>query len=258
MEMTRRLATITAALLLVWLAEVQAQDKALSWGSIRGQVVYNGPRPPEPVKLRVNPLRCKGPLFGEDWVVRKEGMGVRDVFLWLEDPAGKPLPVHPTLRAVPQEDAALDQPNGQFVPHVLALRQGQPLLVKNSSPVAHHVVIQGHPLVNPGRDFPLPAAGSAEVTGLQADRLPLQVTCHIDPWMMAWVRVFDHPYYAVADANGRFEVRLAPSGKYRLKVWHPASGWLGGAKGRAGLPITIQAGHVADLGQLRVGPKELP
>jgi hypothetical protein len=32
--------------------------------------------------------------------------------------------------------------------------------------------------------------------------------------------VFDHPFYAVTDAAGKFELKNLPPGKYTLGVWH--------------------------------------
>ena len=59
---------------------------------------------------------------------------------------------------------------------------------------------------------------SVEMQELVADRFPITVSCTIHPWMRAWIRVFDHPYYAVTDDNGHFEIKDAPAGEYRLVV----------------------------------------
>ena len=51
----------------------------------------------------------------------------------------------------------------------------------------------------------------------------MQLACNIHGWMKAYVRVFDHPYYAVTDEDGKFEIKLARVGaaihhlaRYRL------------------------------------------
>jgi hypothetical protein len=195
---------------------------------------------------------AKGDLLDEAWIVNPKNKGVQGVFIWLEDPAGNPLPVNPSLQPIKQKDVTIDQPHCQFIPHTLVMRQGQVLIAKNSSDIPHNFKYQGHPLVNPGGNFLEPPHSQKAIEGLKADKLPVQVSCNIHPWMQAWVRVFDHPYYAITDADGKFEIKLAPAGEYRLKVWHPASGWLGGVKGRQGQPITIQANGTADLGQLKI------
>jgi hypothetical protein len=47
-------------------------------------------------------------------------------------------------------------------------------------------------------------------------------------WMNAEVFVIDHPYYAVTDASGRFELTDVPPGIYVIEAWH--EGW--GVTGR--------------------------
>ena len=76
----------------------------------------------------------------------------------------------------------------------------------------------------------------------------------IHPWMKGWIRVFDHPYFAVTDENGAFEIKDAPAGNLRLMVWHGSAGWKDGAKGRNGDPVQIQAGSAVDLGNIAFPP----
>jgi len=53
------------------------------------------------------------------------------------------------------------------------------------------------------------------------------------------VRVFDHPYFAVTNEQGRYEIKDAPVGKYRIFIWHSAGGFSGGNDGRFGYELTI-------------------
>src|ERR1700737_4294583 len=101
-----------------------------------------------------------------------------------------------------------------FEPHALAMQEGQTLVVKNSASIAHNVNWQG--LLNGGGNQLLPPNSEHEITDLVADKLPLLVKCNIHPWMSARVGVFAHPYFAVSDKDGNFEIKLAPAGTYRL------------------------------------------
>jgi hypothetical protein len=53
-------------------------------------------------------------------------------------------------------------------------------------------------------------------------RQPLQVGCVFHSAMRAWIFVFDHPYYQVTQAEGRFQLTGVPPGKYELEMVHPA------------------------------------
>ncbi len=63
--------------------------------------------------------------------------------------------------------------------------------------------------------------------------------CSIHPWMRGFGRVFDHPYYAITDENGYFEMKLVPVGKWRAVYWHEL-GFHKGAAGRLGFPIEVK------------------
>jgi hypothetical protein len=72
--------------------------------------------------------------------------------------------------------------------------------------------------------------------------------------MSARLAVYDHPYFAITDADGKFEIKNAPAGNYRLKVYHESVGWRGGAAGANGEKITIKPG-ANDLGALKLKEK---
>src|SRR5207244_1875581 len=42
-------------------------------------------------------------------------------------------------------------------------------------------------------------------------------------WMNAEIMVAPHPYYAVADESGKFELTDVPPGEYEIVAWH--EGW---------------------------------
>jgi hypothetical protein len=137
------------------------------------------------------------------------------------------------------------------VPHAVAVRQGQVLILKNSAVVAHNFHLDGG-VDNPGANVLIPPDGErVEVKDLKAAQRPIVVTCGIHTWMRGWVRVFDHPYFAITDADGKFEIKKAPAGEWRLFIWQEETGWLHKG-GREGEPITIKAGQTKDLGDIEV------
>jgi hypothetical protein len=45
--------------------------------------------------------------------------------------------------------------------------------------------------------------------------------CGFHAYMESWALVEDHPYYAIADEQGRFTLTDIPPGSYEIVVWHP-------------------------------------
>jgi len=238
---------------------ISAQEK---WGTIKGRIVWGGKDLPERVDL--TPLIQKNPdgpyclkdgkVYDEKWVVDPKNRGLQWTFVWLSN--GKDaVPIHPKLKKLAKDVVEIDQPVCMYVPHGIALREGQTLLAKNNARVSHNILYigpngAGNPLILPGKEFKL--------EGLKASPAPTSMSCSIHPWMKAWVRVFDHPYYAVTDKDGNFEIKDAPAGKYNLVVWHGSGGYRFGAAGRAGQPIVIDAEKTKDLGDLRYPPPKTP
>ena len=55
----------------------------------------------------------------------------------------------------------------------------------------------------------------------------VRIKCDVHPWMFAYVGVVDHPWFAVTDANGNFQLPYKlPSGKYKLAAIHLKAGEL--------------------------------
>jgi hypothetical protein len=259
--------TLFAVAVLSGLVAAGANPAAAEdWGkALKGRVVWDGgavPKP-EPVNVAANmdgpkcQAAAKGKLVYETWVVNPKNKGVRWTFVWLApaDPKDRTakLPVHPNLKNPPDKPAEMDQPCCMFEPHALGIREGQELIVKNSAAFAHNTRYNGNPLRNPGRSVLIPPGAQLDIKELVADRLPVMVKCDLHPWMSAWVRVFDHPYFAVTDEDGNFDIKDVPAGNYRLMVWHE-TGYLGGAEGRTGTPIQIAKNKVTDVGALKLKP----
>jgi hypothetical protein len=219
-----------------------------SWGTITGHITWGGAVPERaPLDLKANADKAvcekNGKLLDETWIVNPKNKGLKNTFVWLEgEKKGDKLPIHPDLAKGPTTKIEIDQPTCMFIPHAIALREGQAIAAKNSSPIAHNFKWQGNPAVNAGGNRLVPPGGSFDIDDLKADRLPVTIECNIHPWMKGYVRVFNHPYYAVTDADGNFKIEKAPAGSWRLKIWNGSGGWAGGVKGKDGQPITVKAG----------------
>lgn len=233
-----------------------AQDK--DWGTLKGQVIFDNNLPiPAPKQLKVDKDQqaclARGPIFSEEWVVNKENRGVQWTYVWLAPEQGAPpLNIHPALQAIKDKEVMMDQPCCKFEPHALALREGQDLVVNNSAAIAHNVHLTA--LKNASSNVIVPPKGQHVVKSLKAERLPITVSCDIHGWMKAYVRVFDHPYFAVTDKDGKWEIKDAPAGNYRLIVWHEGAGW--GPGGKNGIPVTVKAGETTGVEPAAIKPAQ--
>jgi hypothetical protein len=117
---------------------------------------------------------------------------------------------------VPKEPVVLDQKGCRYEPHVFGIRAGQPLLIKNSDDLLHNV----HALPFTNAEFNIGQQPGAEDTRQFASReVVVKVKCDIHPWMGAWAAVLDHPFFAVTDEKGRYEIKGLPAGKHTVEVW---------------------------------------
>lgn len=118
---------------------------------------------------------------------------------------------------IPAAPVLLDQVGCRYIPHVAGLMAGQSLLMRNSDKLTHNV--HGLPFSNKEWNI-AQTPGQEDQRALANPEVMIRVKCEIHPWMGAWVGVLDHPFFAVTDAAGKFEIKGLPPGKYTVEVWH--------------------------------------
>jgi hypothetical protein len=223
---------------------------AEEWGTIKGQIVFGGDKVPaaEPLKVDKDQEHClqKGTVLSRTWTVNPQNKGVCNAVVFLKPEPGQTLPINP--EALPKKDSVvIDQPICHFEPHILALYKDQKLMAKNSSPIAHNIVITGF---KNSYNTQL-APGTDRTFELVSENNPIALSCGAHSWMKGNLWVFAHPYFAVTDANGNFEIKFAPAGNQNFVVWHEAKGY---ACGRNGKKITVPAGSAVDVGKIELMP----
>jgi hypothetical protein len=174
-------------------------------GVIRGVVKFIGT---PPVMNTIGGACCPGstPVVDESLAVNADG-AMKNIVVFIKD--------GPNLAGPPPTDALLTQRNCQYVPHVLALRTGQDLVVTSHDPTLHNVHIQAD--ANPSENFS-ESNGATHTVVFQQPEL-VRIKCDVHPWMTAYAYVFDHPCFAVTGDDGRFELRNLPPGTYTLVAW---------------------------------------
>ena len=56
------------------------------------------------------------------------------------------------------------------------------------------------------------------------EEIAIPVKCNIHPWMRGYIAVFKHPYFAVTDKTGSFELKDLPAGSYTITAWQEKLG----------------------------------
>ena len=243
--------SVALAFVVLLLAAVPAF--AQQWGNIKGQVVWGEASVPEAPKVNVNKDQdhclAKGALLSNELVIDANSKGVKNVMVWLVAKDGGQIPVNPKLAAVPADKVTVDQPMCLFEPRVTMMRAGQTLVIKNSAPVTHNTRITGNNEVNGTINLTIPPGGNIQKV-LKAEKRPLQLACDIHGWMGGRIAVFDHPYFALTDKDGNFEIKDAPAGDFLIFINHEKAGWLHTPRSSKGQPITIPVGDTLNLGKI--------
>jgi len=112
--------------------------------------------------------------------------------------------------------ARMNQINEQFVPRVLAVTTGTVVDFPNSDRIYHNVFS-----LSKARTFDLGRYAVGMSRAVRFDRPGIvRVFCDIHSHMSAWILVFNHPFFAVTDEDGRYAIPNVPPGTYSLAVWH--------------------------------------
>jgi caa(3)-type oxidase subunit IV len=202
-------------------ASVGAVAGSTPTATIRGQVRYTAKVPVFPPINMSADVKCEQgnptPVFPEAFVVDGDG-NVGNVLVYISEGV--------TERFSPAESVAeFDQRGCIYRPHVVGVRSGQKLVIKNSDPTLHNINISAKSNKGMNQGQP-PGASPIEVVFKKAE-LPIRVKCDVHPWMNATVGVFDHPYFQVTGPDGSFSFpdKIKP-GTYKITAWHEKSGEL--------------------------------
>ena len=120
---------------------------------------------------------------------------------------------------LPEPRRTLNQRHCQYEPHILLVPQSAALSMKSSDHVLHTIHMDGAASFN----LPFPFVDQTVTRNMETPGL-VNLRCnggHV--WMNAEMMVVQHPYYAVTDESGHFELDNVPPGKYQLVAWH--EGW---------------------------------
>ncbi len=188
-------------------------------GVISGTVLFKGKTPLRTkVDMEEDP-QCaklhKQPVFQDAIAVNNTGK-LGNVFVYIKHGLeGKRFQSSAVPVTMVQKDCG-------FEPRVLGLQIGQGYQVINSDPVTHNI----HPRPKKNREWNQSQAAGAEplLRRFSQPEVMIRVKCNVHSWMKAWVGVVESPYFAVTAADGSFELKNVPPGKYTIEAWQEELG----------------------------------
>ena len=141
---------------------------------------------------------------------------LRNVMVYIKEGLGD------RVFAIPTTPAELDQKGCVFLPRVLGAQTDQDIKMLNSDPLAHNV--HGLPTQSSSWNFSLGVKGASRTVSVATPEAMIEIKCDIHPWMRAYLGVFEHPYFMLSDADGRFALKDVPPGEYTVEAWHERFG----------------------------------
>jgi len=201
------------------------------WGTLKGQILLAGEIPKIPPVVCAGDSKVKDASFSAAQDIPSEALlvdpgtkGIANVVIFM---LKKPSAVHPNGVRSTQEEVVFNLKNCRFAPHVALVRTDQAIRVVSSDPVIHSIHSQSkkNMEVNVVLDGPGDAGMRLPIQS-HSEKLPVKVISDIHDWMSAYWVILDHPYAAITDSTGNYEIGNLPVGKHHLVIWHESAGVL--------------------------------
>ena len=181
-------------------------------GTLSGRVNFDGKSPSKKtIRMEADPV-CgashKEPVYSQSFIINAAGY-LKNVMVYLKDVKYN--------GEVPKTQAVIDQNGCIYDPHIQGMQVGQELLIKNSDATLHN--IHGLPSINSEFNFAMPKVVKEKTIKISKAENTFKIKCDVHPWMKAYISVFDHPYFAVTDDTGHYQIDNIPSGTYEVIAW---------------------------------------
>jgi plastocyanin len=192
--------TVAVGLSLLWLTAVSSPDAARN-GSIRGRVEIRRAVPSATPRAS---LTDGGVFKAPDFTDRLRSV----VYLETAPRAA--------FEQIDPAHAVMDQRNETFVPHLLAITTGTTVDFPNSDRIYHNVFS-----LSKTKTFDLGRYAAGRSQAVRFDRPGIvRVFCDIHSHMNAFILVFNHHFFDVTDADGRYHIDNIPPGTYNVIAWN--------------------------------------
>jgi len=205
---------LTSMLLILGTIGTNAQAEIAPGSTLQGRILYRGPIPPaETQAIEQDKETCGTSKQSFPVTVSSKG-GLFQAVVSVEGLSGSPnTQKHPPLLI--KNDLC------QFQPHIALGSVKQPLEVQNLDPILHntHIRTEKRAFFNV-----VLLSKSQGIKKVLKEPGLMTISCNKHPFMMGYVQVFDHPYFAITDSQGAFSIPNLPPGTHRLSIWHKTLG----------------------------------
>lgn len=199
-------------------ASAPAAAPAAGGATLTGKIAFEGAAPRmELLKMEADAY-CKAehkePVYSQEVVVNANNT-LRWVLVYVKDGVTGNYPP-------PKEGVTLDQHGCQYSPHIFGIQAGQTLKILNSDSTLHNI----HALPKKNAEFNIGQPFPKMVTEKKFDQVevPVRFKCDVHKWMGAYCAVLNHPFFAVTNEQGTFEIKNLPPGNYVIEAWHEKYG----------------------------------
>lgn len=199
-------------------APASAAAPAAGSATVTGKIAFTGTAPSmEQIRMEADAF-CKAahsaPVTAQEVEVNSNGT-LKDVFVYVKEGISGSYPA-------PTQPVVLDQQGCQYHPHIFGIQVGQPLKIVNSDGTLHNI----HALPKKNQEFNIgqPFKGMETVKKFDNLEVPLHFKCDVHKWMTAYAGVLPHPFYAVSNDQGVFEIKNLPPGNYVIEAWQEKYG----------------------------------
>jgi hypothetical protein len=214
-------------------------------GTLKGKVTLAGAKPNTgnldkelmaKIKAHTDKEKClaaedKDETTDPSWRIDEEGGGVKNVFVWLKPPKGYYFKLNDDdIKPFKDKTITLKQPHCAFIPHCFTVfpsyfdgkgqkPTGEKVIVTNTASFQHNTKWKNGP--SQSDDWTIPSKSEKKFPLLKITGTEINIGCSMHTWMNAYAWAFDHPFAALTDEHGNYEIKKVPAGvDLQVVAWH--------------------------------------
>lgn len=194
---------------------VSAEEEENKAARVTGKIIFEGENLPKQGLLKTNEDidYCGETVPSEHLLVDPGSKGIKNAVIALTPKN----PIKNSNHSSENRINALVNFHCQFAPHLITLKKGETLYIKNGDPVLHsnHFYKDKKSLFNLAL-----VPGDAPIKKVMNEEGVIRVKCDIHDFMEGFIVVDPAPWTLVTGEDGAFDFGSIPAGTYQFSIWH--------------------------------------